>query len=280
MQRFTVKKEATRRFTDEEFKTMVSELLDEERGASDTLCTIAEKALRPMVRHWCSIDLDLRGRGMEDDIMQETFIRLLKTTVTHFLSKKDSNGESNIHPDKFQAWIITVAENITRDTASALRRKDYKTALLEDDGDWPNSDPPIDDDTLLYQREILSRAFNIVLGADAKIYKTLTWLAQSLFMLRLDITKIKSNDVIIAMFEEKTLFEMRDMLFDFAKKVDWIVFTPEQIEKIDKDLNAIIDGRPIGEAKYKECYMKKGGKASISDWVNRMNSKNESRIKL
>lgn len=280
MHRFTVKKKATRRFTDEEFKTMVSELLDEDKGSSDTLCIIAEKALRSKVRFWCSIHPVLRGREMEDDIMQETFIRLLKTTVTHFLSKKDSKGESNIDPGKFQAWITTVARNITRDTAKALRRKDYKTAPLEDDGDWPNSDPPIDDEELSRRRDVLSKAFKIVLEANTKVYKTLTWLALSLFMLRLDITKIKSNDMIIAAFEEKTLFEMRDMIFDFAQKIDWIDFTPEQIEKINKDLNADVNGRPIGEAKYKECYMKKGGKASISDWVNRMNSLIEDRIRL
>lgn len=57
-----------------------------------------------------SINPDLRGRGMEDEIMQDVFVRLLKITVTHFLSQKDINGESNIHPDKFQAWITTVAK--------------------------------------------------------------------------------------------------------------------------------------------------------------------------
>lgn len=52
-----------------------------------------------------------------------------------------------------------------------------------------------------------------------------------------------------------------------------------KIEKINKDLEVKFKNRPIGEAKYKECFMKKRGKVSISDWVNRMNNLIERRIK-
>ena len=72
---------------------------------------------------------------------------------------------------------------------------------------------------------------------------------------------------------------MKDILFDFVKRVEWIVVTPAQIQKINHALNAELNDKHIGEIKYKDFFMKKGGKASISDWVNRMNRLIESRIK-
>lgn len=74
-------------FTDEEFEIMVSEMKDDDHPTYSMLCTIAEKTLRPKVKYWCAADSVFHGRGMEDDIMQEVFIRLIKMTVTHFLSR-------------------------------------------------------------------------------------------------------------------------------------------------------------------------------------------------
>lgn len=100
-----------------------------------------------------------------------------------------------------------------------------------------------------------------------------------MFIIEVDVTKIQSNDAIITAFSEKTLFEMKDILLGFADKIDWIVIAPEQIEKINRALNAEFKNKLIGEIKYKDFFMKKGGKASISDWVNRMNRLIESRMK-
>lgn len=268
-----------RPFTDEEFEIMISEMTDSAHPSSDMLCSIAEKTLRSKVRYWCSTDFVLRGRGMEDDIMQDIFIRLIKTTVTHFLVRKDRNGEVNRNPDEFKSWIFKVAERIKIDTANALRNRDYKARGFEDGEEEQIPDEPYDDDEQSYQHETLAEAFKIVLESDARIYKILTWFAQSLFIIEFDVTKIQSNDAIITAFSEKTLFEMKDILLGFADKIDWIVIAPEQIEKINRALNAEFKNKLIGEIKYKDFFMKKGGKASISDWVNRMNRLIESRMK-
>ena len=60
----------------------------------------------------------------------------------------------------------------------------------------------------------------------------LTWLAQFIFILEYDISKIKSNELIITAFENKTLYDMYDMILTASNKFPWIVITREQNEKI------------------------------------------------
>ena len=149
-----------RPFTDEEFEIMISEMTDKAHPSSDMLCSIAEKTLRSKVRYWCSTDSVLRGRRMEDDIMQDIFIRLIKTTVTHFLLRKDRNGEVNRNPDEFKSWIFKVAERIKIDTANALRNRDYKMRGFEDGEEEQIPDEPYDEDSA-YDPVEIKKAFNI-----------------------------------------------------------------------------------------------------------------------
>ena len=267
-----------RQFTEQEFEKMISELTDESHPSFDTLCAIAEKTLRSRVRYWCATDSALAGKKLEDDIMQEIFLRLIKTTVTGFLFRKENNGEINNDPDGFKSFMFTVAERIKIDTANAERKRDSRTRGFID-GEEEKIPDESGDGGDEYRRERLAEAFNIVLESDAGVYKVLTWLAQSLFIIELDITKIRSNDAIISAFSEKTLFEMRDTVLEFAKKVDWITVSDEQIKRINKALNAAAGDKRTGDIKYKDFFMKKGGKATISDWVNRMNKMIESRMK-
>ena len=83
------------RFTKEEFETMVQELLFSDPISFDMLCQIANKTLRSTVIHWCRLEDCLRGRGFEDDIMQEIYLRLMKTTVDYFLLRHDIEGAFN-----------------------------------------------------------------------------------------------------------------------------------------------------------------------------------------
>ncbi len=262
------------RFTYEEFDTMVEELLYREPISFDMLCRIAEKTLRPSVVTWCKTDAYLRGRGYEDDIMQEVHLRLMKTTVTHFLLREDKNGSFNNDPEGFENWLFRVAGNLRRDFTEKVRNRDFKTAdmaapeLLEvAEPESGNSDAQI---------ERLARAFSVVLSSDVSIYKVLTWLAQFVFMLNYDVTKIKSTEMIVETFENKTLCEMYDLLLNASKRIPWIVITEEQNVKIIAALQKKWRGEfSYGETRYKEFFMRQNGvvsgKKSISDWVNRMN---------
>lgn len=261
-------------FSKEEFEIMVEELLYRDPISFDMLCHIANETLRNKVKYWCQTDETLRGRGYEDDIMQEIQIRLMKTTIGYFLLKDGVEGSVNNDPKGFTSWIITVADNLKRDFANKVRSIDFKTDNIDDSKLEPTS---IQDDLEEERRQRLKQAFIIVLSADVNVYKVLTWIAQFIFVIDCDVTKIQSNEKIIEMFEQKTLFEMYDMLCALSKHIEWIEISPEQNKKIISDLNKPWDAEHVyGEIVYKEFFMKvngkKSGKKSISDWMNRMNN--------
>lgn len=270
------------RFTRDEFDVMVNELLYKDPISFDMLCQIAEKTLRPSVVNWCKTEDCLRGRRYEDDIMQEIHLRLMKTTIDYFLLRDDIEGPYNDNPEGFEDWIFFVAKNIKRDFANKIRNRDFTTDDIDDPaiGKIPSVD--YEDDTE-ENVDRLKHAFSIVLSSDVGIYKVLTWMAQFIFILEYDISKIKSNELIITAFENKTLYDMYDMILTVSNKIPWIVITREQNEKILEALRKKRNGNvSYGETKYKDFFMKHNGevsgKKSISDWMNRMNDMIKRRV--
>jgi hypothetical protein len=183
------------RFTQEEFDTMVEQLLGGRLDSYDMLCTIADRVLRPSVIRWCNTDDTLRGRGLEEDIMQEIHTKLLLNVVTRFLRRNGPEGELNRDPEGFQAWMFTVARNVKRDFANKLRAQDIKTRELE----GAEAETLSSEDLAGQQTHVdrLRQSFDVVLSADAGVHKVLTWLAQSLYILELDVTKIQSTQIVL-----------------------------------------------------------------------------------
>lgn len=256
--------------SNDDFKVLVDELLGREYVSYDMLCYLAERELKPLVRRMCYCEPCLRGRGFEDDIMQEISIRLIKTTISHFLLKPGCNGQVNYDPTGFRKWMVTVAINIKNDYANRVRRLDFKSLPIDERVLSLSSDEAeISEERI----EKLKRAFSIVVESDAQIYKVLTWIAQFIFVIGHDVSKIESNNMIISAFEEKTLSEMYAMLLSSEKDIPWLVISEAQKKKIENALDSPWnDDVPYGEVRYKEFFMKKGGKGTISDWMNRMNN--------
>lgn len=261
------------RFSSDEFYIMVDELLNRDPVSFDMLCVIAEKTLRPTVINWCKAEDCLCGRGYEDDIMQEIYLRLMKTVVDYFLLRDGLDTPYNDNPEGFEDWMFSVAMNLKRDFANKVRSRDFKTV----DIDNPDViDIPVYDDYGEERIQCLKQAFDIVLSSDTGVYKILTWLAHFVFMLHFNVTKIKSNELIISAFENKTLNEMYDMILEASEKIPWISVTLDQNQKIRDALRKKRDGEvTYGETKYKAFFMKHNGevsgKKSISDWMNRIN---------
>jgi len=207
--------------------------------------------------------------------MQAVYLRLIKTTIGNFLLREGAGGPLNRDYVGFGNWVFRVGQNIKNDFSNKVRGIDFKTESI--DGTDETLPAPEETDTIEENRERLQEAFSIILSSDVNVYKVLTWIAQFVFVINEDITKIKSNDEIVAMFEEKTLFQMYDMLLSFADQITWINITDSQNAKIMKSLNETWDEDVVyGDVKYKEFFMKymgeKSGKKSISDWMNRMNN--------
>lgn len=261
-------------FSTEEFNIMLDELLHSQPASFGMLCSIAEKTLRPSVRRWCATDAALAGQEFEDDIMNEIHIRLIKTCVSSFLLRGGVDAPVNADPVGFKNWMFKVALNIKRDYSNQVRKVTMHTRPVGEEEVLPAPEEADPQSALADARqERLCRAFAIVLGADVQVYKVLTWMAQCLFILEQDITKIRSNELLLESFQSKTLFEMHEALLRAANQISWLQISETQNQRLLKALNMPYDDeRPYGAVEYSEFFMKKGGKATISDWVNRMNS--------
>lgn len=259
-------------FTREEFDCMVQQLLCPDGASFDMLSHIAQKTLYPYVRKLCCQDPNLCHQNLAEDIMQEIHLRLMMTTVTGFLLNRE-DGALNDDPDGFRAWMYKVATNRARDFAKQIRTRQFRQVdpqALETVAVYDPA-PEMHEESVTQ----LKKAFAIVLSANVRVYKVLTWLAQSVYFLEQDTSRIDSNAQLIAEFENKTLREMYDMILLSSARIPWLQVTQRQHHKIMADLDKPWKGeQTYGQTCYKEFFMKHNGevsgKKSISDWVNRM----------
>ncbi len=314
--------------SEQDFKKMVDELLNEEDVKFITLCQIAETNLRGYVKRWCMRDTVIGKRADElvQDIMQNIHVRLIKSVVPFFLLKDGVDGKVNYDHEGFGGWLFRVAHRVTIDYLKLEKKKATDAYEVDGeekkDGDSENyhrkktdidteSDPAdIYDEKIKNEsvRELVRECFDIVIDSKIAVYKILTWLALSLVMLNLDETKIKSTDAVVEQLKNKTLFQMRDFIYAYDQKLTWLDLSEEQKKKIDNALNAPynkkddestdsqsvekltelqssdgkgeVGNRPQtwGDVKYGSFFMSKGGKASVSDWVNKINKTIKRRV--
>lgn len=264
-------------FSVEEFDKMYQEIMRNEQPCFDTLVYISQKSLYRIICKWCYTDSALRGRQYEDDIMQLIHIRLIKNCVKGFFMKK---ADGNYDPDGFDTWMKTVATNIFIDFAKKI--KSEPLIDTEDGGETKGGNPPpvVIIDASEYTIKRLNEAFKIVVESDSKVHIVLTWLAQMLIIASTDMNKIDANLVIEKVISPLTLDDMFLLILKTAKIVPWLQLEQSQIDRIKLRLNEKgNDNYRLGDYKYESFYMKKGPKASISDWVNRMNSQIEKKLK-
>ena len=262
-------------FTQEEFDIMVDELVVQKPTSYDMLCHISLNFLGPKVEFWCKQNSALRGRGLEEDILQEIIAHLLSVTVDKFFLSKDENGKEKYprNPAVFGMWLKTVALRKLTDIAKEIGNYDNFTTPINEEV-LPGAIP---EDGLDVEQGIalLQAAFSIALESNSAVYKILTWLAQSLIVLEYDLTRIKARDMIIDLFQDVTLGDMYTMLLVAADQISWLEITDRQHEKILDALKMpASETHCYGGTLYKAFFMKYKGeiapKKSISDWVNRM----------
>ena len=254
-------------FTNEEFDIMVQQLLYQSPVSFEMLCTIAQRTLAGSVYKWCAADSTLRGKGHEKDILQDIHIRLIQTVVTSFLLREGEDGPVNRDPAGFRSWMFRVAKNLTLDYAASLRRLQSNTVSREDLPDVPvETDAP--------PEPLLAAAVQVVLESDGSVYKTITWLAQSIFVLRQGMSRILANHLLVEHFSRKPLGELWELVLAGSRQIPWMQISPEQKARIECQLQQPYDeSRSYGQTCYAEFFMKKGPKASISDWINRMDER-------
>ena len=262
------------RFSQEEFDRMVQEVLYTTPSRYDTLCDMAQRLLTPMVAGWCRKDSCLRGRGLEEDILNDVLLHLMKTVVHGFLLREGIEGPYNNDPEGFEKWVSLVAHNRHRDFAERVRRADFRTASEEALDSVGVCDESMEErHARLCQ---LRQAFDLVMSADAGVYKVLTWLAQVIFITEKGMAHHTANALIVTVFENKTLFEMYGVILTASRRIPWMIISPQQHKRVMAALQKPWDDElTYGEVKYGVFFMKYrgevAGKKSVSDWINRMN---------
>lgn len=118
--------------------------------------------------------------------------------------------------EEFVDWMFRFADNLKRDFINKVCNCDFKTEDIDDLSVFSTTD---DRDCDIEEKiDRLKQAFSIVRSADVNIYEVLTWIARFIFMLNANVVKIKPKELIITVFENKTLYEMYDKILIASKE--------------------------------------------------------------
>ena len=67
-----------------DFNSMMAELFEYDTPKFDSMCKIARDQLTPLVTKWCVTNPSLRDKGLEDEIIQKTSVRLIRYSLDKF----------------------------------------------------------------------------------------------------------------------------------------------------------------------------------------------------
>ena len=250
--------------TAEEFALVCSEILESPVPRFDALARVSYRVLGKYIENLCKNDVYLGRDGKHaDDIMSEIQIRLIKKSVSGFFMR---DGIPNYSCEEFVKWLFTVAKNVKRDYAERIRREEFrKNKLLQNE-----IENKITVSSSAYDR--LRSAFETVMTSDSKVYKVLTWLTVMIIINRSNVTKIEATHRLVEMCGGMTLDEMYGLVARQSEHIGWMKLSAEAEAEMERRLNAIHkSGKRMGDMVYSDFYMKKGPKATVSDWINRMN---------
>lgn len=260
----------------ENFDIILEELFGSETVCYDTLIAATEKDIRIRICADCKNTPVLNHGRIYEEIIQDVLVRVFLTSVPQFFLREE-NGEINTSPDEYWYWVLSICKNRVRDYFNKYAKKNNSERFIgeDEDEDTPAIEIPAPEpENQDYNQDVLVCHFNIVMTSGASVYKPLTWMAQSLLVLRNNQTRIDSNEELIRIFDNMTLDEMFDLILSMAERLDWMYLKKTSVEKIRKDLDKIHQsGKRMGDMKYHDFYMSGGPKKSISDWVNRMDAK-------
>ena len=260
--------------TQSEFDRIVEELICTKPARYDALCAAAKKLVGTKLARKCAQSPALARVCTPEDLLSEVYIRLIKSAVPGFFFRTE---EINLDIDGFCRWVYTIAGNLCIDyiKVSSSRYTLPIDAPLDDDEFYLQIPDPDAEAAFCAEPDIdtLRAAFEAVLDMDIQVYKALTWIAQAVLILSEDVSKIESNALLVERYENMTLEEMWASVRRCAQNIPWMKISKESEERLRKIfLLPFNESRRYGEMKYSDFYMKKGAKASISDWVNRINA--------
>ena len=252
---------------DEEYKQIVKGILDSTPADFSVLCEVCGREIAPVVRYWCINDTALNGRRCEDDIMQDTMLRMMKYSVTGFFMRSGEEPFSR-GKDEFVRWTFTVAKNVSRDYSRRMRRDASFdiSALAECIGE---------EDKYGFSREsacvALMKAIDTVVSMRIGVHKIIVWLLVYITSINTDADRTKVIDALVRGYSNATLDEVRnELLRQFSRHE---ILRLREVHRLR--LNELLDrpegGKRLGDHRLCEFFSQSGGKYSISDWLYKTN---------
>ena len=266
----------------QEFALMVSEISNADGAEYNALCRIAESFLKPYIERQCSKYSALRNLNIESDVYHDVLVELIKSCVDKFLYRDD---KLNDDPEGFLKWIYTVARNIINDCAKKYgARSGNEVSIVNEEGeniDIPSQTNPLTD---IETRETLKECFRAVMNMECEIYIVFTWLLRVIVLSKCDMNTVekgkkddlvenKANEIVVNAFQNLTLSEIYTVILIESKHLPLMNICQADNIRILEKLSAVSDGIALGDRAYKSFFMKKGGKATVSDWVYRVNTR-------
>lgn len=252
-----------------DFDVILKELFEGDKVCFDTLCRVTMELLTPTVEYWCKTNPVLYGKNCEDDIVQDTELKVLKYSLTNFFFA-GGRAEPNRDPEQFNKWLFTVAKNVMRDHVRSFASKNYQdiSALehaLADDA--PTEDE--ESEACAHLTNVIDKVINLRVG----IHKILAWLLISIKTVNTDGNKTKITDAVVSRFRDCPLFDMYlEIQREFLLHPE-INLNARQKTRIEKALLADADGDgvQVGDLTFGSFFGAAEGKYSVSDWIYKIN---------
>ena len=265
---------------------MIREITCKEGASYDAMLRISESFLKPYISKLTSHYPIFNNLDMTDDIYHDVILCLIKTSVDGFLYK---DGTLNDDADGYLRWIYTVAKHVVQNNARKLTLKyGVEQSSTDSDGDQIEIADSTDYYNTIEAEETLRSCFNAALNSDSSVYILFAWILRAIILSQTDqninntneSSERKACELVVTNFGELTLSVIYAAISVYCDKVSWMNISREANEKILNDLLSEKDGILIGDMKLSDFFMKKGGNATVSDWINRMNARIRRNIEL
>ncbi len=255
--------------SNKDFDIILSELFGTDTPCFDTLCARTVEVLRPTVEYWCSSNPILRNKCCEDDIIQDTELKVLKYSITHFFFA-GGKTEPNNDRTQFNKWLFTVAKNVMRDYVQSYSARNHVSLADFEESLADEPDDIADNDEVCRE---LTRVVDAVINLRVGIHKILAWLLISLKIINTDGQRSKITDEVVDRFGIAVLFDMYiEVQNEFIlHPVIWLA--TEQKTRIERSLlkDTGIPGKTVGDTTFGSYFGLAEGKYAVSDWIYKIN---------
>ena len=262
--------------TEEDVRNIAAELTGGRRFAVSPLYEVMLKTSYRAICAKCRGAACLRGRAVEEDIFQDVYIGVW----THAYRVLFTDDGLNTDPGAFARWLAAVTNNRVRDYIRAASAQDVRTEPHRAGEDGEDEDPllrvaaPAPSAERDRARELLCAAAGAVMGAGASVYIDLAWLAHALLVLAEGEERGRASRLVARRYGDLTLAGMYVSVVRGLRAVGWLRLGPAALGRMKRRLlERSENGAVYGRRPFSSFFMKKGGEASVSDWVNRVNGR-------